>query len=287
MRCACSTTFTTGHPSHIEGVDAELIEGDIRDANTLDKRPRRGQLGRPPRRLRLGRDVGREPARQFRGERARHLPGARRGAQSRHRPRRARLDRRCAHRRRRAARERALAAQAHLALWGEQARRRGLRARLCQVLRPRHGRAAVRERLRALERAQEGRHDAVLPGDRRRRADRHLRRRLRLARLHPCRRHLPGPAAGPRVRASKAAPSSTSPPASRRRSKTSPTCAAAPPACPTIPIEYRPKRAGEVERNFASYDLAHELLGYAPTIEREEGIRRTWEWFEESVFAKS
>ena len=56
---------------------------------------------------------------------------------------------------------------------------------------------------------------------------------------------------------------------------------------PAHPIEYRPKRAGEVERNFASYDLARELLGYEPTIEREEGIRRTWEWFEESVFAKS
>ncbi len=50
------------------------------------------------------------------------------------------------------------------------------------------------------------------------------------------------------------------------------------------PIEYRPKRPGEVERNFASYDLARELLGYAPTIRREDGIRQTWEWFEESVF---
>ena len=56
---------------------------------------------------------------------------------------------------------------------------------------------------------------------------------------------------------------------------------------PEHPVEYRPRRAGEVERNFATYDLARELLGYEPTIGREEGIRRTWEWFEESVFAKA
>ncbi|MGO9963029.1 MAG: NAD-dependent epimerase/dehydratase family protein [Acidimicrobiales bacterium] len=54
---------------------------------------------------------------------------------------------------------------------------------------------------------------------------------------------------------------------------------------PDHPIEYRPKRPGEVERNFASYDLARRVLGYAPTISREDGIRSTWEWFRESVFA--
>jgi nucleoside-diphosphate-sugar epimerase len=26
------------------------------------------------------------------------------------------------------------------------------------------------------------------------------------------------------------------------------------------------------------------LLGYAPTIDREDGIRRTWQWFTDSVF---
>jgi len=56
-------------------------------------------------------------------------------------------------------------------------------------------------------------------------------------------------------------------------------------ACkPGHPIEYRPRRAGEVGRNFASYDLAHELLGYAPTVTREEGIPRTWRWFQAEVF---
>jgi UDP-glucose 4-epimerase len=54
---------------------------------------------------------------------------------------------------------------------------------------------------------------------------------------------------------------------------------------PDHPIEHREKRPGEVERNFASYELAKEVLGYEPTIAREEGIRRTWEWFREFVFA--
>ena len=54
---------------------------------------------------------------------------------------------------------------------------------------------------------------------------------------------------------------------------------------PDHPIEFRPKRASEVGRNFASYDLAHELLGYTPTVKREDGIPRLWEWFQSHVFA--
>jgi UDP-glucose 4-epimerase len=53
---------------------------------------------------------------------------------------------------------------------------------------------------------------------------------------------------------------------------------------PEHPIEYRPGRPGEVDRNFASYELAGKVLGYAPTITREGGIRRTWHWYAESVF---
>jgi UDP-glucose 4-epimerase len=53
---------------------------------------------------------------------------------------------------------------------------------------------------------------------------------------------------------------------------------------PDHPIEYRPKRVGEVGRNFAAYDLAHQMLGFTPTVTREEGIPRTWKWFTEEVF---
>lgn len=51
---------------------------------------------------------------------------------------------------------------------------------------------------------------------------------------------------------------------------------------PGHPIEHRPRRAGEVDRNFASYALAQEVLGFTPQIAREVGIRSTWEWFVES-----
>jgi UDP-glucose 4-epimerase len=53
---------------------------------------------------------------------------------------------------------------------------------------------------------------------------------------------------------------------------------------PDHPIEYRPARPGEVGRNFAAYDLAHELLGYSPTVRREDGIPRLWQWFKDEVF---
>jgi UDP-glucose 4-epimerase len=53
---------------------------------------------------------------------------------------------------------------------------------------------------------------------------------------------------------------------------------------PDHPIEYKPMRPGEVGRNFASYDLARELLGYQPTVRREDGIPRLWQWFNDEVF---
>jgi len=53
---------------------------------------------------------------------------------------------------------------------------------------------------------------------------------------------------------------------------------------PGHPIEYRPKRAGDVGRTFATYDLAHELLGYAPSVRREDGIPRLWQWFQAEIF---
>jgi UDP-glucose 4-epimerase len=53
---------------------------------------------------------------------------------------------------------------------------------------------------------------------------------------------------------------------------------------PDHPIEYRPARAGEVGRNFATYDLAHELLGFSPTVRREDGIPLLWQWFKDEIF---
>ena len=49
---------------------------------------------------------------------------------------------------------------------------------------------------------------------------------------------------------------------------------------PDPPIEYQAPRAGEVHRNFATYDLAASLLGFEPKVGLEAGMKRTWEWFQ-------
>ena len=54
---------------------------------------------------------------------------------------------------------------------------------------------------------------------------------------------------------------------------------------PGHPVEYRPARAGEVGRNFASYDLARQLLGYSPTVRLADGIPALWRWFTDEVFS--
>jgi UDP-glucose 4-epimerase len=53
---------------------------------------------------------------------------------------------------------------------------------------------------------------------------------------------------------------------------------------PDHPVSYQPARAGEVGRNFARYDLAHRLLGYSPTVPIEDGIPLLWKWFETDIF---
>lgn len=47
------------------------------------------------------------------------------------------------------------------------------------------------------------------------------------------------------------------------------------------PIEFLPKRRGEVERNFANFDLAQNLLNFEPKTNLEKAIELTWVWFRE------
>ncbi len=42
---------------------------------------------------------------------------------------------------------------------------------------------------------------------------------------------------------------------------------------------FKPKRKGEVERNFANFDLANQVLGFSPQITLEEGMALTWNWY--------
>jgi UDP-glucose 4-epimerase len=50
---------------------------------------------------------------------------------------------------------------------------------------------------------------------------------------------------------------------------------------PSHPIRHEPARAGEVGRNFASFDRARELLDFEPACTLHDGLARTWEWFQQ------
>ena len=45
------------------------------------------------------------------------------------------------------------------------------------------------------------------------------------------------------------------------------------------PVAYAPERAGDIKHSLADISLAGELLGYAPSVSLEEGLRRTVQWY--------
>ena len=49
-----------------------------------------------------------------------------------------------------------------------------------------------------------------------------------------------------------------------------------------VASEHRAPRAGDVRDSQASLDRAKRVLGYVPTVDLREGLRRTWEWFLET-----
>ena len=51
---------------------------------------------------------------------------------------------------------------------------------------------------------------------------------------------------------------------------------------PVCEIDHQPERIGEVERNFANNDKAREILGFNPAIDMKQGLKLTWDWFEEN-----
>jgi len=48
------------------------------------------------------------------------------------------------------------------------------------------------------------------------------------------------------------------------------------------PVAYAPERAGDIKHSLADISLASELLGYAPSVSFEEGLRRTVDWYRKS-----
>ena len=47
----------------------------------------------------------------------------------------------------------------------------------------------------------------------------------------------------------------------------------------SVPLVHEPARRGEVQRNCARVDKARALLGWAPRVPLDEGLVCTWEWF--------
>lgn len=45
-------------------------------------------------------------------------------------------------------------------------------------------------------------------------------------------------------------------------------------------VEHRPARAGEIRRNCARIDRARAVLGFAPSVALDDGLARTWRWFQ-------
>jgi UDP-glucose 4-epimerase len=45
-------------------------------------------------------------------------------------------------------------------------------------------------------------------------------------------------------------------------------------------VQHEPPRAGEIQRNYSLVDKARERLGHAPEVALADGLARTWEWFQ-------
>jgi UDP-glucose 4-epimerase len=48
----------------------------------------------------------------------------------------------------------------------------------------------------------------------------------------------------------------------------------------TPQLRHEPPRAGEIQRNYSLVDKARERLGHAPQVSLAEGLAMTWEWFQ-------
>ena len=49
------------------------------------------------------------------------------------------------------------------------------------------------------------------------------------------------------------------------------------------PVAYAPERTGDIRHSLADISLAGKLLGYAPSVEFREGLRRTVDWYREAA----
>jgi UDP-glucose 4-epimerase len=48
-------------------------------------------------------------------------------------------------------------------------------------------------------------------------------------------------------------------------------------------VRYEPARAGEISRNYASIEKARRILGFNPKTKLEQGLKDTWNWFQQNA----
>jgi len=54
-------------------------------------------------------------------------------------------------------------------------------------------------------------------------------------------------------------------------------------------VKYLDKRVGEVDKTYCDVSKAKNEINYNPSVELEDGLTRTWEWFltQQSLFTKA
>lgn len=51
-------------------------------------------------------------------------------------------------------------------------------------------------------------------------------------------------------------------------------------------LRHEPSRAGEIQRNYSLVDKARDRLGYTPAVPLADGLARTWEWFADGAVTR-
>jgi UDP-N-acetylglucosamine/UDP-N-acetylgalactosamine 4-epimerase len=54
-----------------------------------------------------------------------------------------------------------------------------------------------------------------------------------------------------------------------------------------VPVKYGPVRKGDIQHSLADISKAKNLLNYAPLVSFEEGLTKTWKYYEETLLTEA
>ena len=273
--------FSTGNRANLDGLDVEVVEGELRSYERVHNAVR-GVGGRlPPRRARLGAALGAGPAHLERGQHRGNAQRAARRARRRRAARRVLVELVGVRPAARAAGDRGHAARPDLAVRRREARGRALlRVVLARLRELRERRRALLQRLRPAAEpvlAVRRRDPAVRDGDRARASRSRSTATASSAATSPTSRTSSTGRSGRPRRAGASGRIfnvAASAPATRQRPSR--------PRSATIlgkPVEktFAPPRAGDIRDSWADVTAAREVLGWEPAVGLEDGLRRTVE----------